>query len=504
MTDHSRTATLPTTATQQQPSLQALLALSDAALEHRLLAFVRASGVKFRSRAAFERIGWKSRPDPKFGKFWTTRSGSLVRSPDALLWDLREPLLQDEALCCCCILLWRRACKYGARWIGGVETAAIPMVAGILAVNRASGGASMNGFYLRKKRKRDGLRRRLEGVPPPRGSRVLLVDDILNKGVSKKSLLDYCRANHLHPAALLVVVDTQSTGGALFSRICPVEAIFTRREVLGGLHAAPPQRQAAAPRVVEIASRERIQIAASFPSPPSLSTTGESAETMSPEDVELVRLARDTVLFAALSGGRHHPAVREDFRGSSGYLPFLGRYLEERAPVFTRISKREFKDGRWFNRLRGCQAVGLFDPRPGFIADMTVRSAMVSATRARKVRPGAAAFHKPVWPAEIGDLSLFVYVVERLIPTKARTADQLLAEGHDVRRWGLIAHANGYRGVVCGGLDYVPDVARQIEVACRKMQNPSEIRPHRAGSVTFTRMQGRWLYDPARPKVLFF
>ena len=240
-----------------------------------------------------------------------------------------------------------------------------------------------------------------------------------------------------------------------------------------------------------------------MPEMASVDDTAPDAE-LSREDIELVRLARDTVIYAALGGGRLKPALRADRRGSPGYSPFLGRYLEDRGTVFTRISKREFKDGQWINRMRGCQAVGLLQPDSAAIADMTVRSALVSATRARKVQPGPAIFHKAVWPDEVGAISLFVYVLDRLVPTTAQTADELLAEGHDVAHWGLIAQGNGYRGVMCGGLPTITDIPRQIAAACRKMQNGSEIRPHDPGEVVFIRMRGRWLWDPARPKSEYF
>lgn len=225
---------------------------------------------------------------------------------------------------------------------------------------------------------------------------------------------------------------------------------------------------------------------------------------MTPEDIELVRLARDTVIYAALSSGQTRPTIREDRRGSLGYSPFLGRYLTERGPVFTRIAKRELRDGRWVNRMRGCQAVGLLDPRPEAIADMAVKSALASATHARKITTGPAVFHKPIWPEEIGALSLFVYVIEELVPTKARTADELLAEGQDVRTWGLIAQGQGFRGVICSDLSAISDVETQVKVSCRKMQNRLEIRPHSRDEVAFIRMKGKWLWDPARPKSTFF
>jgi orotate phosphoribosyltransferase len=483
--------------------LHSVLALPDEVLRARLMTLIRESGIKFRSRETFEQAGWRGEPAPVFAKFWTSRTGSVTPSHDKLIWDLREPLLRDEALLYCCVLLHRLAQPYAVRWIGGMETAAIPVVAGMLVVNRACGGPPLNGFYIRKERKPDGLRRLLEGPRPPWGERVLLVDDILNKGVSKKPLVSYCAHNGLTPSALLVVVNTEQRGAGFFRPICPVESLFTRRDLLGrpGTDAAevPGNGQAHPVKLARSVTFEPAAVTAddADPAPP------PPAE-MSREDAELVRLARDTVVHATLTGGQLRPTLGEDGHGSPGYSPFLGRYLNEPGTVFTRISKREFKDGRWINRMRGCQAVGLLDPEPGSIADMTVKSALVSARNARKVQSGPAVFHKPVWPEEIGAISLFVYVIERLVPTTAQTADELLEEGHDVADWGLIAQGNGFRGVICSDLPAIGDVAAQIAAACRKMQNQSEIRPHDPGEVMFIRMKGRWLWDPSRPKSEFF
>jgi orotate phosphoribosyltransferase len=491
-----------------EADLSSILQLPDDVLQARLKEMIRESGVKFRSREAFAKSGWRDGPPPAFAKFWKTSDSGVVPSQDDLIWDLRDTLLRDEALAYCCALLYRRAQPYGVRWVGGMETAAIPIVSGLLAVNRACGGPPLNGFYIRKSRKRDGLRRLLEGPRPPRGERVLLVDDILNKGISKRPLIDYCADNELIPSALLVVVNTGRRGAELFDPVCPVESIFMRRDVLGTREATvdPPDSEDS-----EGDGNHGPQVDAPPPSAPPLPASarpaaarGGLATEMSRADIELVRLARDTVTFTALSAGELNPTIEEDGRGSPGYSPFLGRYLEEPGAVFTRISKREYRDGQWFNRMRGCQAVGLVDPAPGPVAEMTVKSAIVSATRARKVQAGPAIFHKAIWPGEIGALSLFVYVIEELVPTTARTAADLVAEGHEPRTWGLIAQGEGFRGVVCGDLDGVPDVATQVAVACRKMQNRAEIRPHDPDEVTLIRMRGRWLWDPARPKAEFF
>lgn len=214
--------------------MRSALELPDDVLAARLLTMIRESGVKFRSAEAFQKNGWDSGPAPRFAKFWSVKAGEVVVSRDQFLWDLRETLLRDEALACCCVLLHRRARPYPVRWIGGMETAAIPIVAGILMVNQVLGGPPLNGFYIRKARKADGLCRLLEGPRPPREERVLLVDDILNKGVSKKKLVAYCANNGLIPSALLVVVNAQRQGGArLFAPVCPVESLYTRQDVLG-------------------------------------------------------------------------------------------------------------------------------------------------------------------------------------------------------------------------------------------------------------------------------
>lgn len=496
-------------ATRSELNLYSLLGSSDDFVKQLLVRFIRESGVKFSSPASFQKDGWPGGPTPKFANFWTVEGTAVVPSRDPFIWDLREPLLHDLALACCCVLLYRRSLKYAVRWIGGIETAAIPLVAGMLAVGLAQGGPPLNGFYLRKKRKTDGLRRLLEGPPPPRGERVLLIDDILNKGISKKPLLNYCASNGLVPCGLLVAVDTERHGTELFAPICPVESILSRRVVL-----RTPLIEFERPSG-NVSNATRVLARDTSPSPDtdretkcdplnSASERCSSTTELAREDIELVRLARDTVVYAALSRGEFHPTIGDDGRGSPGHSPFLGRYTSERGVVFTRISKREFKDGKWSNRLRGCEAVGLMQPDQGTIADMTVKSALASATRARKVKPGPPVFHNPVWREETGALSLFVYVVEQFVPTTARTAEQFLEQGHDVRNWGLIALCEGFRGVICGDLPAIPDIRAQIAAVCRKMQNSLATLPQDPQKVSFIRMKGRWLWDPARPKPEYF
>jgi len=45
-------------------------------------------------------------------------AGGITPSRDRLIWDLREPLLRDEALLYCCVLPHRPAQPHGVRWAG--------------------------------------------------------------------------------------------------------------------------------------------------------------------------------------------------------------------------------------------------------------------------------------------------------------------------------------------------------------------------------------------------
>ena len=187
-------------------------------------------------------------------------------------------------------------------------------------------------------------------------------------------------------------------------------------------------------------------------------------------------------------------------------MPFLGRYLIEKGPVFVRISKREFQNGKWINRMRGCQCVGLLSNTPKTYAEMAIFSAVATATKARKICVGAAQFHKPIWPSELGSLSYFIYRVDRLIPTMAKSAAELAKEGHNVVDFGLIGIStdNRYRGVICGDLSDVQTIDDQIRAVCWKAQNDSEMKPHELKEIRFIRMGGRWLYAAERPKVIYF
>ena len=484
------------------------LEIGDQEITDRLLHYFRQYGIKFRSLKSFRKVGWNSDPLPRIERFYKLENGRSVPHSASFIWDLREAIMYDHPLFLTSILLWRKLQKYSVDCIGGMESSAIPLIAGVLMINNMQNGRPLKSFFLRRERKPSGLRRLQEGARIAPGTRVVIIDDVFNKGIVKKRVTAYCSKNGFEIEGILVAVDAQSPNRHVVSNGCPVEAILTKADILSNVspssggstlyghtdHRLPAQYD----RTPNPSTRPAIPLTFADPKEP--------RRIMSPEDIELVTLVRDTVCITATSQGNVRPEIGQDQRGSSGYLPFLGRYLEEKGPVFVRISKREFKDGRWVNRMRGCQCKGLMGEAPRTFAEMAVASAIITATASRTVQHGPIQMHKPIWTAELGSLSYFVYIVEGLIPTSAQTAAELESEGHNVREFGLIGiSADGqYRGVMCGDLDNVPTVDRQLSGVCSKAQNAAEVKPHQLSQMRFVRMRGRWIFDPQRPKESYF
>lgn len=96
------------------------------------------------------------------------------------IMDFRRVLLQPMVLTMVTELFFERAGKSPFQ-VGGIEVAAIPIVTGIVmkSIERKS---PVNGFFIRKSRKKTGLLRMIEGKITE--ERVVLVDDILNSGAS--------------------------------------------------------------------------------------------------------------------------------------------------------------------------------------------------------------------------------------------------------------------------------------------------------------------------------
>ena len=95
------------------------------------------------------------------------------------IFDFRSVLLDPVFLGLAADIFWERfASKYPFQ-VGGLESAAIPLVSAIV-MRGIERGTPVHGFYIRKSRKPEGLQKIIEGelTDDP----IVLVDDLINKG----------------------------------------------------------------------------------------------------------------------------------------------------------------------------------------------------------------------------------------------------------------------------------------------------------------------------------
>ena len=109
--------------------------------------------------------------------FLASNSGSQL----AWLVDLRRVLLQGRFLAAFTELFWDRYAGRPLFQVGGMETAAIPLVTAIV-MSSFTRGTPVNGFIVRKERKTQGTASLLEGqlneLP------IVVVDDLINSSDS--------------------------------------------------------------------------------------------------------------------------------------------------------------------------------------------------------------------------------------------------------------------------------------------------------------------------------
>jgi len=89
---------------------------------------------------------------------------SLSRAGTVNKWifDFRPLLLRSEILEIICALFWDEIKNKMPFQVGGLETAAITLVSGMLLKAQKEGHA-MSGFYIRKSRRKDGFQKHIEG-----------------------------------------------------------------------------------------------------------------------------------------------------------------------------------------------------------------------------------------------------------------------------------------------------------------------------------------------------
>lgn len=103
------------------------------------------------------------------------------------IFDFRALLLQSKWLNRYAEIFWERYAPEFPFQVGGMETAGIALVAAIVMKGEER-GTPVNGFYVRKSRKRQGLMKYIEGTL--NDLPVVFVDDLINSGQSVSKGVD--------------------------------------------------------------------------------------------------------------------------------------------------------------------------------------------------------------------------------------------------------------------------------------------------------------------------
>lgn len=114
---------------------------------------------------------------------FATRKQQEMVAPDgtdlAWIFDFKRILLRPETLDLVSELFWERFEKEYPFQVGGLESASIPLIAGIV-MKSVQKGKPVHGFFIRKSRKKSGLLRMIEGELTD--EKIILVDDLVNHG----------------------------------------------------------------------------------------------------------------------------------------------------------------------------------------------------------------------------------------------------------------------------------------------------------------------------------
>ena len=126
------------------------------------------------------------------------------------LIDLRRLFMDPGPLDAAAELFWQECAGRLPFQVGGMESAAIPLLSAIL-MKSLSRGTPVNGFILRKERKTYGTGNSIEGLLTD--APIVLVDDVLNSGASMEKARVVLEQANKTIAAAYVLIDYQSPQG---------------------------------------------------------------------------------------------------------------------------------------------------------------------------------------------------------------------------------------------------------------------------------------------------
>lgn len=152
-----------------------------------------------------------------------------------LYFNLKPTIMTAEGALLAAALLHDALAAEEARFAGGLEMGAVPIIGAIAAISRLR-GRPVDGFFVRKAAKAHGAGLRLEGAAEGElaGRRAVVVDDVATSGGSLLQAVETVREARAQVDAALVLVDREEGAAELLSaRGVRLRSIFTARDFTG-------------------------------------------------------------------------------------------------------------------------------------------------------------------------------------------------------------------------------------------------------------------------------
>ena len=147
--------------------------------------------------------------------------------------DAKRALLRPAAFRAAGELIAAEAMERDAAAVGGMTMGADPLACAAIA---APGGGELVAFFVRKERKDHGLQRWIEGPELEKGTRCLVVEDVVTTGGSTVSAIERIVEEELEIAGVVAAVDRLAGGAEAIetaARGAPYRALVTVDELLG-------------------------------------------------------------------------------------------------------------------------------------------------------------------------------------------------------------------------------------------------------------------------------
>lgn len=145
--------------------------------------------------------------------------------------DARRTSLHPEGIVLISEVLWEELSKLSLDAVGGPESGAIPLAAGLAALSFQK-GRPLRAFFVRKEVKEHGKMRRVEGCLRS-GDRVALIEDVATTGATALSAIKALEEENCTIVKVIALVDRQEGAAELLNQHgYKLDYIFNRSHFL--------------------------------------------------------------------------------------------------------------------------------------------------------------------------------------------------------------------------------------------------------------------------------